>query len=162
MLKVQYFGHLMWRTDLMEKMLILGKTEGKRRRGQQRMRWLDGITDLMDVNLSKLRELVMDGEACHAAVYGAAKSRTRLSNWTELIARHPLQDPCEKQDKPEGFFNKTPMWTLAMYTEPADSSFLADWSSNVRTGLAASCSFHFGALLNYQNHAFYYYNGCCC
>ena len=94
-LKLQYFGHLVWRVDLLENTLMLGGIGGRRRRGWQRMRWLDGVTDSMDMSLSELQELVMDREAWHAAIHGVTKSWTRLSDWTELNRRKLSRDLCE-------------------------------------------------------------------
>ena len=117
-LKLQYFGHLMWRSDSLEKTLMMGKIEGGTRRKRQRLRWLDGIIELMDVSLSKFRELVMDREAWRSAVHGVAKSRKWLSDWTELMGR---ADSLEREDRGA--------WCATVHRVAKSWAWISNWTT---------------------------------
>ena len=144
-LKLQYFGHLMWRVDTLEKTLMLRGIEGRRRRGWQRMRWLDGITDSMDMSLSELWELVMDREAWCAAVHGVTKSRTRLSDWTEPNRTEVCVTGLSFFPS-DGIYNE-PWWERKLVKEwPFRSSFL-----NVRWFICSIYAFLYWPLVELLN-----------
>ena len=138
-LKLQYFGHLMWRVDSLEKTLMLGGIGGRRRRGQQRMRWLDGITNSMDVSLSELREMVMDREAWRVAIHGVAKSQTQLSHWTELNRVVDVENRRVNTARGVEVRKMNLEIRIDVYTLPCIKQ-IASWKLLYSTGSSALCS----------------------